>query len=66
MEDAEKPELLNFATAKKKKGKGKSKTKKPAAADLSNVIDINNTPGHTNFEYSFLLDRIEQAMNERK
>ena len=30
------------------------------------VFDINNVEGHTNYDYSMLLDRIEEKMNKRK
>jgi hypothetical protein len=52
---------------KGKKGK-KGKKKKPqggATEALPAIFDLNNVEGHEKFEYSWLLDRIENIMQEQ-
>ena len=57
---------MNFAKKKKKKKKDPSKVKaKEPISSGPAVIDLNNVQGHEKYVYTFLLDRIEQIMNEK-
>ena len=61
-------DIVDFSKVQKKKKKKKKKKEedneeeKKQTPQEGGAFDLNNVPGHINFDYNFLLDRIEEPI----
>lgn len=65
LETADDNEIQVDFSKKKTKKKKKKKAEVAAVAKAEEVKGFNWNEGHTEYEYSFMLDRIETIMNEK-
>ena len=64
LETEENVDIVDFSKVQKKKKKKKKKkeenTEEVKTQEQADAFDLNKVPGHVNYEYSFMLDRIEE------